>query len=98
MTVIRVDARARGYEVMVGPIEAGIERILDLAQGATPVLVSEPRVFALHGTSVAEALGAQPILVLTGKGEQTREQGSMPKKTMVFDSLADVSRHLIAHA
>lgn len=67
MTVIRVEAGPRGYEVMVGPVEAGIERILDLAQGEAPVLVSEPRVFALHGTSVAEALGAQPILVTEGE-------------------------------
>jgi 3-dehydroquinate synthase len=67
MTVIRVEAGPRGYEVLVGPVEAGIERILDLAQGEAPVLVSEPRVFALHGTSVAEALGAQPILVAEGE-------------------------------
>ena len=53
---------------------------------------------SLKDLQAAESVGAQPILVLTGKGEQTRAQGSMPKKTLVFDSLADVSRHLIAHA
>ena len=67
MTVIRVDVRPRPYDVLVGPMEAGIERIADLATGSRPVLVSEPRVFALHGARVAEALGAQPILVQEGE-------------------------------
>ena len=67
MTVIRVDIGPRAYDVLVGPIEAGIERIADLARGAEPVLVSEPRVFALHGARVAEALGARPILVPEGE-------------------------------
>jgi 3-dehydroquinate synthase len=63
MTVIRVDVAPRGYDVLVGPVEAGIERIRDLARGAPPILVSEPKVFALHGAKIAEALGAAPILV-----------------------------------
>jgi 3-dehydroquinate synthase len=67
MTVIRVEVEPRPYDVLVGPIEAGIERIVDLAGEAAPVLVSEPRVFALHGAAVAEALGAQPILVPEGE-------------------------------
>ena len=68
MTVIRVDVEPRGYDVLVGPVEAGVERILDMAQGAAPVLISEPRVFALHGGAVAEALAADPILVGEGEG------------------------------
>jgi len=67
MTNIRVEAGPHGYDVMVGPVEAGIERILDLGGVAAPILVSEPRVFALHGGAVAEALGAQPILVPEGE-------------------------------
>jgi 3-dehydroquinate synthase len=67
MTVIRVDVEPRGYDVVVGPVEAGIERIVDMAQGAPPVLVTEPRVFALHGGAVAEALAADPILVCEGE-------------------------------
>jgi D-glycero-D-manno-heptose 1,7-bisphosphate phosphatase len=45
---------------------------------------------------VAEAVGAQPILVLTGKGKLTKEAGGMPRKTQVFADLAEVSRHLVA--
>ena len=53
---------------------------------------------SLKDLQAAEAVGAQPILVLTGKGERTRAEGGLPKKTIVFDNLGDVSRHLIAHA
>jgi len=67
MTVIRVDTPPRGYDVLVGPIEAGLDRIRDFARGASPVLVSEPRVFALHGAALAEAMGADPILVPEGE-------------------------------
>ena len=68
MTVIRVEAGTSGYDVMVGPFEAAVERIDDLARGATPILVSEPRVFALHGDRVAAALRtAEPILVPEGE-------------------------------
>jgi D-glycero-D-manno-heptose 1,7-bisphosphate phosphatase len=53
---------------------------------------------SLKDLQAAESVGAQPILVLTGKGEGTRAEGGLPKKTIVFDNLGDVSRHLIAHA
>ena len=68
MTVIRVHAGASAYDVIVGPVEAGIERIADLARCQSPVLVSEPKLFALHGDRVATALGcANPILVAEGE-------------------------------
>jgi 3-dehydroquinate synthase len=67
MTIIRVGNSHQGYDVIVGPIEAGIERIRDMAAGTRPILVSEPRVFALHGAKVAEELGASPILVPEGE-------------------------------
>ena len=53
---------------------------------------------SLKDLQAAEAVGGQAILVLTGKGAKTKEEGGLPKKTLVFDDLADVSRHLIAHA
>jgi len=52
---------------------------------------------SLKDLQAAEAVGAQAILVLTGKGRKTKEEGSLPKKTLVFDDLAEASRHLIAH-
>ena len=52
---------------------------------------------SLKDLQAAEAVGAQPILVLTGKGEKTREAGGLPKKTLVFQDLAEASRYLVAH-
>ena len=52
---------------------------------------------SLKDLQAAETVGAQPVLVLTGKGRTTREKGGLPKKTLIFDDLAGASRHLIAH-
>jgi D-glycero-D-manno-heptose 1,7-bisphosphate phosphatase len=52
---------------------------------------------SLKDLQAAEAVGAQPILVLTGKGEITRREAGMPKKTLVFENLAEAARHLIQH-
>ena len=52
---------------------------------------------SLKDLQAAESVGAQPILVLTGKGARTREDGGMPKKTLVFENLAEAARHLVLH-
>jgi D-glycero-D-manno-heptose 1,7-bisphosphate phosphatase len=44
----------------------------------------------------AEAVGAQPMLVLTGKGEKTLRDGSFPKNTMIFPDLAFAVSALLA--
>jgi D-glycero-D-manno-heptose 1,7-bisphosphate phosphatase len=51
---------------------------------------------SLKDLQAAEAIGASPILVLTGKGLATQAAGGMPKKTVVFDDLAAASRQLVA--
>jgi len=51
---------------------------------------------SLKDLQAAESVGAQPILVLTGKGQATQQAGGMPKKTLVFDDLAEASRYLVA--
>ena len=51
---------------------------------------------SLKDLQAADAVGAQPLLVLTGKGTRTRGEGAMPRKTLVFESLADAARHLVA--
>ncbi len=52
---------------------------------------------SLKDLQAAEAVGAQPILVLTGKGTHTQKAGTLPKKTLVFEDLAEASRHLVGH-
>ncbi|MFL6769824.1 MAG: 3-dehydroquinate synthase family protein [Sphingomicrobium sp.] len=74
MTVIRVEAFPHSYDVVVGPIEAGVERIRDIAQTGRPILVSDPKLFALHGARIAEALSATPILVPEGEAAKDWSQ------------------------
>ena len=67
MTDIRIDVPPRPYDAVVGPLAGGIDRIRGLAGKAKPILVSEPRVFGLHGAALGEALQADPILVPEGE-------------------------------
>jgi D-glycero-D-manno-heptose 1,7-bisphosphate phosphatase len=43
----------------------------------------------------AVAAGAQPVLVLTGKGETTRTENDLPEGTLVFADLTAVAEHLL---
>ncbi|HYC96146.1 MAG TPA: 3-dehydroquinate synthase family protein [Sphingomicrobium sp.] len=74
MTIIRIDVPPQGYEVAVGPLAGGIDRIRDIARKSKPILVSEPRVFGLHGHAFAEALQADPILVAEGAAAKDWQQ------------------------
>src|SRR5512138_2630350 len=38
----------------------------------------------LRDLQAAESVGAQPMLVLTGKGEKTLREGNIPKNTVIF--------------
>jgi len=44
----------------------------------------------------AQTVGAQPMLVLTGKGEMTLRQGKFPKNTVIFPDLAFAVSALLA--
>jgi hypothetical protein len=37
------------------------------------------------------------MLVLTGKGKATRAKGDLPEGTLIFDNLAQATRHIIQH-
>lgn len=49
---------------------------------------------AQRDLEAAAAAGAKPVLVLTGKGEQTRAAGRLPPGTRVFPDLAAFAQHL----
>jgi D-glycero-D-manno-heptose 1,7-bisphosphate phosphatase len=49
---------------------------------------------ALRDLEAAAAAGARPVLVLTGKGAKTREDGGLPPGTRIFPDLAAVAAHL----
>jgi D-glycero-D-manno-heptose 1,7-bisphosphate phosphatase len=40
--------------------------------------------------------GCKPILVRSGKGEETLAQGNLPKGTLIFADLAEATQHIIA--
>ena len=42
----------------------------------------------------AAAAGARPVLVLTGKGRKTRDEGNLPSGTQVFADLAAFAEQL----
>jgi len=50
----------------------------------------------LRDLQAAQAVGAQPMLVLTGKGEKTLRDGDFPTSTVIFPDLAFVASALLA--
>ncbi len=50
---------------------------------------------ALRDLQAAQAVGAQPILVLTGKGAQTQREGGLPPNTRVYADLADAVKSIV---
>ena len=50
----------------------------------------------LRDLQAAEAIGAQPMLVLTGNGEKTLRDGGFPKNTVIFPDLAFAASALLA--
>jgi D-glycero-D-manno-heptose 1,7-bisphosphate phosphatase len=50
---------------------------------------------SLRDLQAAAAAGARPVLVLTGKGRQTRKAGGLPPGTEVFRDLAAFAAHLV---
>ena len=51
---------------------------------------------SLRDLQAADAVGAQPILVLTGKGEKTLRDGNFPRNTVIFPDLAFAVSALLA--
>ena len=49
----------------------------------------------LRDLQAADAVGAQPMLVLTGKGETTLREGGFPANTVIFPDLAFVASALL---
>ena len=49
---------------------------------------------ALRDLEAAAAAGAKPVLVLTGRGLATRDEGRLPPGTRIFPDLAAFAEHL----
>ena len=51
---------------------------------------------SLRDLQAAAAVGAQPILVLTGKGGKTRADGGLPSGTRIYNDLATAVQSLVS--
>lgn len=51
---------------------------------------------SLRDLQAAFLAGCTPILVLSGKGKQTLENGGLPPKTVIFENLSAVADHLLS--
>jgi D-glycero-D-manno-heptose 1,7-bisphosphate phosphatase len=51
---------------------------------------------SLRDLQAAATAGAQPMLVLTGKGARTKAAGGLPQGTPMFADLAEAVRHIVA--
>ena len=70
---------------------------IDIAQRFNVDLAGVPSVGdSLRDLQAAVAAGAQPMLVLTGKGANTEAAGGLPDGTPVFVDLAEAVRHIVA--
>ncbi len=50
---------------------------------------------SLRDLTAAARAGAQPMLVLTGKGQKTRDAGGLPAHTRVFSDLSEAVRAIV---
>lgn len=50
---------------------------------------------SLRDLEAAASAGASPVLVLTGKGEDTYANETLPEGTQIFDDLAQVVNHVL---
>ena len=67
MKSLTVDAGDERYDVLVGRLEDNRSRLAALARGNPLVVVSEPRVWGLHGARLEALLPCDPILVPEGE-------------------------------
>lgn len=66
-----------------------IARRLNVELAGVPVVGD-----SLKDLQAAAAVGAQPMLVLTGKGKRTREAGELPAGTEIYPDLAAIAARL----
>lgn len=70
--------------------------IEEIAERYNVSLIDVPSVGdSLRDLEASARLGAQPILVLTGKGQKTQAKGGLPEGTMIYPDLAAVVAALV---
>jgi len=70
----------------------------EIARRFNVSLINVPSVGdSLRDLQASAAVGAQPMLVLTGKGQQTQATGGLPEGTLVFADLGEAAAFIIAN-
>jgi 3-dehydroquinate synthase len=69
-----VDAAGRRYEVVVGPLAKASRHLRELARGRPLPVVTDERIWALHGPALADLLPVEPIFVPEGETAKCWEQ------------------------
>jgi 3-dehydroquinate synthase len=67
MSLIPVTAGTSRYEVVVGPLANSAERLHALSGGQPLFVVTEPKVWALHGAALQSAARCTPVFVPEGE-------------------------------
>jgi D-glycero-D-manno-heptose 1,7-bisphosphate phosphatase len=76
-----------------------IGMFVEISQRYSMPLSSVPAIGdSLRDLEAARDAGARPILVLTGKGDRTFQNGNLPEGTLVFDDLMAAARAVVAEA
>ena len=71
--------------------------LLEIAQRFNITLADVPAIGdSLRDLQAASAAGARPVLVLTGKGEETLKSGELPEGTEIYKDLAAAAMALAA--
>ena len=89
--------RSRPQPTSVGrPEKPKPGMLMDIAQRFNVDLTGVPAVGdSLRDLQAAAVVGAQPVLVLTGKGANTQATGGLPEGTLVFSDLAEAVRKIV---
>jgi 3-dehydroquinate synthase len=69
-----VDAAGCRYDVVVGPLAKAGRRLGELARGRPVPVVTDERIWALHGGALADLLPVEPIFVPEGEAAKSWDQ------------------------
>jgi 3-dehydroquinate synthase len=73
MMIISVEAAGRDYDVVVGPLEHSRSRLRELAAGRTLPVVTDERIWSLHGERLSGLIPVEPIFVAQGEAAKSWE-------------------------
>ena len=80
-----MDAAGYRYEVVVGPLAKAGRRLGDLARGRSVPVVTDERIWALHGAALSDLLQVEPIFV--PEGEAAKSWGQLQRLIARFAEL-----------